>query len=320
MRFRQAHDAQNFGMAGDAFIEALTADAGIAFRYFVTRSSGALGATLARTGRVPSTVSLLDKQIEQFPDLHLLCDYDPPVIKRLVQLRESNIDKGLQSVAVITQGKAASVSVSQIFNSGYNLPSFAYSLVDEVVIESWARDFARGGACYCTHLLPRPENIDRLKRCGITKIIVHIRDPRQSLVSMVHHVNKYPDQIPHLLKSGYRNRTITEQTDDVLSFYISRIKFIEGWMRAEGELDILFSTFEDFVRDRQGFIQRYLDYYGGSLQHFSYEEATAQHVGTDYHFRAGEIDEWRRVLPAREAARLSLWLPDEMKQRFGWPS
>ena len=97
------------------------------------------------------------------------------------------------------------------------------------------------------------------------------------------------------------------------------IRWIQGWIDAEAEIEVLFSTFESFVTDKRSFTERYLEFYRGPRECFSYENALTDHAGTDYHFRSGQIDEWRTVFPAQQASRLSHWLPDAFKQRFGWP-
>lgn len=315
--FREAYETQNHGIASDLFIAALAVHPGIAFRHFISRASGAVAASLYRTGKMAETANALDRLIGRYPDIHVLCD-EPEQVGRQVRLREDNIAKGLPSIVMVTQGKAASAAVSQIFHSGFELPSFAYSLVNHEVIESWAADFALGGACYTTHLYPYPDNIARLKRSGVKKIIVHLRDPRQSLLSLVHHFIRYPEQHPELIKRGFDQQPIAEQLDTLIESYISRIRFIEGWVQAEEELDIMFSTFEEFVCDRDAFIQRYLGFYGGPLEHFSYDKATHRHAGIDYRYRAGRTDEWREVFPAHYANCLSQFLPEGLKLRFGW--
>jgi hypothetical protein len=67
--FQQAYENQNYGLAADAFIRALWAGAGIAFRYFVTRASGPVGSTMGFTQKTSQIVAWLDD--------NLLVDYDP---------------------------------------------------------------------------------------------------------------------------------------------------------------------------------------------------------------------------------------------------
>jgi Sulfotransferase domain len=315
VEFQAQYKHQNFGNAFDAFVQAIWADPAIAFRYFMVRASGELDACLGRTLRAPEIGDLL----AEHPDMHLLVDYDPELISRLVDLRESNIAKGLPSMVVVTQGKSASIPIANIFNSGFNLPSFAYSLSTLEVIESWARDYARGGACYTTHLLPKPHNIQRFKQAGIRKVIVHVRDPRQSILSMMHHVTRYPDQLVALARSKFDERATSEQIGALMEFYVSSIRWIQGWINAEAELDIMFSTFEDFARDRTAFTRRYIEFYGGHEEHFSWDNAMHAHAGTDQHFRSGLVDEWRSVFPPGDAQQLTACIPKAMRDRFGWP-
>lgn len=317
-KLQAAHRAQNFGSVCDVFIDTVTVDPDIGFRYFMVRASDAVAAALRQTQRGPEIVAVLDGLLAGHPDMHLLVDYDPELIRRCVDLRASNIALGLSSVVVVTQPKSASIPIANIFCSGFNLPSFAYSLANVEVIQSWARDYARGGACYVTHLEPSAQNIDRLKQASIEKVIVHVRDPRQSLLSMIHHLTRYPNNLPALSRNAFDGRSISDQVSELMDFYIRRIRWIQGWMDAESRLSAMFSTFEEFVRDRTAFIDRYINFYGAPREHFSFENATRIQEGTDQHFRAGLIDEWREVFPPAEAELLTACLPTAMKERFGW--
>jgi hypothetical protein len=316
VNFESQYQRQNFGAACDAFAEAIRANPEAAFRHFMTRASGPLARCICVTCRAAEFVPLLDGLLADFPNMHLLADDDPAQIRRLVELREANISKGLPSMVVVTQGKSASVPVANIFNSGFSLPSFAYSISSLVVIESFARDYARGGACYSTHLDPTAVNIQRFKAAGIDKIIVHVRDPRQSLLSMLHHVVRYPNETPELARSKFHERSVGERIDQMLSFFFSRLNWIQGWIDAESELNVMFSTFEGFVRDRPAFTRRYLEFYGGHEEHFSWENA--MNAGGDHHFRAGRLDEWREVFPSKRAEFLTAVIPTTMRDRFGW--
>jgi len=284
----------------------------------MNRSSQAVTQTLEATGKTREVVSQLDELIARFPNINILCDENPSELERVRRVRELNIKRGLPSIAVVAQAKSASVSIGNIFSWGFDLPSFAYSIATLEVIESWARDFARGGACYTTHLHPLERNVARLKRAGVRKIIVHVRDPRQGILSGIHHIMRY-ESFLQLKQNGFAERTIDEQLEDVMALYARRVMWLQGWLEAEQVLDILFSTFEDFVQDREAFVARYLDYYGGPREYFRPDVALTMREGTDYHYRSGEIDEWKRVFSGPRAARLSALLPTSIKRRFNWP-
>jgi Sulfotransferase domain len=308
-RFVAAYQTHDDDAACELFVEALHAHAGIAYPYFATRAGFPLSQIIGTGGRGPELASLLDRLFDSHPSMHLLAEPTPEVVGRLVALRDANIRRRLPSIVLVTLPRSASISVSSIFNSGFNLPSFCYSLVGLEVVESWARDYASGGACHTAHLQPTPQNIARLKRCGIDKLIVHVRDPRQALLSLTHYVAAYPrgPEVP-----------LDQRLEAAAGDYLASIRWIEGWLDAEDEIRILFSRFEDFVSDKAAFIRRYLDFYGAPIELFSMRDAVTMHPGVDYHLRLGRTDEWREVMSPEQAERLSSWLPQRLRQRFGW--
>ena len=311
----EAYNRCDFGTAMMEFDAAIEEWPDTAYSHFATRSSAAVAGVLHQTKDTSKVVARFDA-LPSSCQANLLADY-PKDRPRISELRDANIAAGLPSVAVITQGKSASMPVQNIFSSGFELPSFAYSIVHLEVVGSWARDFARGGACYTTHLRPLRRNVARLKEAHVDKIIVHVRDPRQRLLSMIHHVLRYSDAGVNLKNNSFADLSISEQIEALIEFYTESIWWLQSWLRAAEELDIHFSTFKDFVTDRESFIQGYIDYYGHESL-FSYEKATTLPGSIDDRYRAGQIDEWRRKFPPDDIARLNDLLPDFIKERFGW--
>lgn len=317
-RFMDAYLAQRFDPAVDFFLEALAADPEGAFRHFATFATGQLSQALIATNRTDEAAQRLDAMLASHPHMHLICDEDPDKITQLLATRERNIRNGLPSVVVAAMGKSASTAVGNIFHSGFNLPTFAYSLFHMRVIDSWARDFARGGASYTTHLDPSLDTVLRLRHAGISRLIVHVRDPRQALVSLVHHFDKYPDQFVVHRERVKDAPNMSARAMAVLDLYSSSIGWIRGWLDLAHEIDILFSTFEDFVTDRAAFVEKYLEFYGVDRRFFGWEEAFGEHTGVDEHFRSGRTDEWREVFSPEEAEYLSSMMPLRAKERFEW--
>jgi hypothetical protein len=317
--FQETFALGQYAAASEIFEEALGRDPGGAFRHFVAYASGSLIQALNRGGRKTEILRRLDALTGEEPHVHYLANPDDPnSLQFVIALREANLDKGLPSMLLVPQGKSASVAVSAIFNSGFSLPSVCYSLVHMDIIDSWAADYARGGACYATHLLPSAEKVAQLKKAGINRMIVHVRDPRQALISVVHHFDSYPDQMPEL-RARAVGATVNERARKAIAFFRDTIQWISGWVDAEKDMEILFSTHEQFVVNKEEFVERYLDFYGADRKHFSYKNALSQQEGTDYHFRVGKTDEWRQVLEPAFADQISAMLPDKLKAKFGWP-
>jgi hypothetical protein len=89
-------------------------------------------------------------------------------------------------------------------------------------------------------------------------------------------------------------------------------------VKAREKLTVNFTTFEDFVRDREGFLDRILSYYGGDTRFFDRERAFTEQPGTDYHRRRGLIDEWKDVLTREQIEHVNSLIPNEFWNLFGW--
>lgn len=317
-RFETCFAALDFGLAADAAEEAFEMYPASAYRFFVNEQNRPLMSTLAVTGRLDNFARNLDRWFPHITGLNLACADEPEVIKRNLRRREELIQSGLPPALLVTQMKSGSVTLATVFSEGFALPCFTYALIYERVIESWARDYALGGTSYVTHLKPTPANIATLKRAGIKRLIVHIRDPRQTLISYVHHIARYAHDFPELNNDAYRRLSLIEKIDLALPYFHETVAWIEGWLAAENDLDILFSTFEDFRREPNTLIDRYLEHYGGDLRHFSRDRVFVEHEGTDYHRRLGHIDEWRRQLTPAQIEKVEAGLPSKLRGRFGW--
>jgi len=235
-------------------------------------------------------------------------------------LRTTAIARGLPSAFLITQAKSASVSVGNIFSSGFELPTVLYSIANVRVVASWLDNFLLGGAIYATHLNPTERNIDLLHKGEANNIIVHVRDPRQQIISLLNHYRRYPEQL------GRSDRgTLTQDDEQAIfwhvmdkSFVPNTIGWIDGWYKARKKLGLNFSTFEEFVRDRHEFTERLVAIYGGDTRYFNAASALTDQAGIDYHKRLGAIDEWRSVLNRKQIDEINRTIPDYFWSAFGW--
>ena len=93
---------------------------------------------------------------------------------------------------------------------------------------------------------------------------------------------------------------------------------MDGWVKARSSLNIAFTTFEEFVSDRDAFIDRILSLYSGDRRYFDRELALREHAGVDYHRRSGRTDEWREILTPEQIEQINRQIPDQFWQLFGW--
>src|SRR5262249_45168317 len=181
-------------------------------------------------------------------------------------LRDRAIARGLPSILLVTQSKSASISIGSLFNHGFGLVSVLYSLIDRCVIAPWLADYLRGGACFVTHLIPFYRTMALLAEGGVDNVIVNVRDPRQWVVSQSGHIERYATMLPPSRRSP---GGLQESIDPVIGVdYPQLIRWIDGWVGAQARLNITFTTFEEFVRDRDGFVDRVMTIYGGYRRMF----------------------------------------------------
>ncbi|MDO8423086.1 MAG: hypothetical protein Q7S99_13095 [Parvibaculum sp.] len=316
--FQATYDKRDYSGAANIFLDALNLHPSNAYRHFAIHVSSQLSEVMSATKRIKEFAQIMNDMFPTNPQMNILNlgDYENTVL--IDRLRNENIDKGLPSILLATQGKSGSISVSNIFNSGFHLPSISYALINQRVVPNWTLDYMRGGACHVTHLYPYSDQAQLLKEGGVDRMFVHVRDPRQTLVSLVHHLEKYPTQLGRLRDMADQGNSVSEKALMVLPFYRNAIRWIDGWVKLSEEIPITFSTFEDMVDDWEAFVEKYLENYGGPREHFSMENATPLRHDTDYHFREGRPDEWRGVFSANESKMLSDLLPEHLKVRFDW--
>jgi hypothetical protein len=233
-------------------------------------------------------------------------------------LRRVAMERGLPSALMVTQNKSASITVGSIFSHGFALPTVLYSLVNIRVVRPWLRDYLNGGACYVTHLLPLPQNIDLFVGAGVKSIIVNVRDPRQWVLSMAAHNRIYA----RLVLPSWRE-SVLGGPQNTIDFVIREllpdaIAWIDGWLKARERMTVHFTTFEELIRDREAFLERVLGLYDGDTRFFDRAKVFQEQSGIDYHRRLGLIDEWKDVLTREQVAHINSLIPNEFWKTFGW--
>lgn len=143
-------------------------------------------------------------------------------------------------------------------------------------------------------------NIEVLSRYT-DRLIVHLRDPRQATLSWMHHAERlhreHPDgfivNIHFTFPDGYEDRTFEQRLDWHIDTQLRSIfEWISDWVayaNTGGKVKVLFTRYEDFLKDEQSFFRRILDFYDIPQQAFIYSPAEKTMA---FHFREGRADEW----------------------------
>jgi len=175
---------------------------------------------------------------------------------------------------------------------------------------------------------------DKLKKNG-NKMIVHLRDPRQALVSYVHHLNKNINSarglsfvLPDLSWwdydfSGYCGTDFKTQMDWAIENHLPHIvHWMNDWVafkdtedKSPNGVKIMITTYDELVENESQLFQKIADFYGipFDMTHF---KPVAKNVSV--RFRKGERDEWRSVLTEAQKNRMAEIVPVELLRRFNW--
>lgn len=277
----------------------------------------------AAAGEPEAAVALLVAAQQRHPDLPL---YRCPDF-RLRQRRA--IARGVPPLLLVTQFKSASLFLTDVLAKGLDLPTcyVACAPLSERIVPEWLDLFARGGALAQNHLLPSAENLAVLAASPLRRFAVHLRDPRQSMISAVHHyvADCRRDTASGIVTRakfpvGFPDWPAARQIDHYLDHcFPDDVAWTAGWIAAARRpppgIAIWLSDFETFRRDPEGFFAGLLDFFAIAPGTFDDRALAAPRPGR-LHFRKGEVAEWRRVLTPDQAARATALLPSAVAARF----
>jgi tetratricopeptide (TPR) repeat protein len=301
---------------------ALEADPMYAVGIIIQHDSANVSMGLVETGRQVEIADLLAKQTVANPDLsYMVACYSSEQLDLTKSRRRERMDRGLPSCICTTMVKSGSATVSQIIRDGFSLVDQASSLGDQVAILPWLQDFIRGGSIYNTHLHPKPYNIESLLEAGVSRVLVHVRDPRQAILSNVQSIDLHPNPESHFVARTHdlTSMTLTERVDFSIQWnWQNAVDWIAGWLEASELIDVRFTTFEEMVTEPDNFLSHLLQNYGGEPELFDRSAALSRSEGRDYRFRKGLTDEWRHSFSSEQTAHVNDTMPRHIAKHFGW--
>lgn len=169
------------------------------------------------------------------------------------------------------------------------------------------------------HLAPSAENLQLLKQFK-PKMVLHLRDPRQALLSWVYHLDWKSRTEPGSLKMrpGYFDHSISSKIDFQIENYLPRlVSWAERWVEIadQGKLPILITSQYELRRDEKAFFNAILSFYQIELD---FTPPTLPRTLEETHFRKADPEEWKRTFTPEQAARATSAIPHALNRRFGW--
>lgn len=237
--------------------------------------------------------------------------------------------KGLPPILINTIPKSASESIWNRLAEGLGMAQCHLSIglfPHCVAVPHRVQELAGGGIISKEHLAPTADNVATLRAAGIDRLVVHLRDPRQTTLSWAHFVRD--DISKTLLGPLWRQscppaKVLNGGFEGLLDWCIDHylplaVDFMQGWRRIHDDPDqpiqVLFQTFEGFRTDPDGYFARTLAFYDIDPATFA-RDAEAK----DVHLRKGSLDEWREVYSRDQQTRAARIVGPDLLEAFGWP-
>jgi hypothetical protein len=245
--------------------------------------------------------------------------------------------RGVPAVLFNTTPKSGTVFLQQALARVLDAPIFRISLsgfADDRVVPAMARYFAAGGAVSFNHIPATRENLEALRRSGVCKIVVHVRDPRQCVTSLFMS-QQHSWNVEHTVPASglhfgedirppddYHEMSAAERQNCVVRQYAPiYCKWIEGWVAAAGNLDgveVEFVTYEDFVNNKPAYYMDIAKFLGLDADAVVPKLLAIEPKRDVMHFRTGRVDEWREVLTEPERELFWSLMKPSLAEKFGW--
>lgn len=276
--------------------------------------------------RIDETVAAVDRACTRsHADIVSLLHTTP--ISRLAEVyldREAR--RGEPAIFLTTMPKSGSMYLVKTIQHTTGLcilsTCIASNMARDHLVPSWARAFSQGGAVCQEHMHASEENIDGLRAAGIQRVVVHVRDPRQALLSAIHHLQSREAELRSLFGSSVLPpptvRTFSQRTQWMLEHHLPElIDWISGWLAVERDpdqpIDILFTQYDQLTTNKRNLFDMIFSFYGITPKEHLYPEKNAA-----VHFRRGDPHEWRSVFSHHQIMTMNQQIPRQIMERFGW--
>ena len=212
-------------------------------------------------------------------------------------------DGGIPATPIFAMAKSASSFVTTALQSLLEVPRGVASVDHRLGMRPWISFIGRFPISLHDHMYPSAGNLALLEAAGVGKVALQIRDPRQLVVSNIHHAVRVGGDQELLIK--FRDAGPQAAFDYMIRKMIPGLR---DWLLLwrSSSIEVIEIKFEEFVVNRYGFFRRLLDFFDVPAEYCSKisgvidsMEIFARDEG-QYNFRLGKLDEWRNVFSRRQ--------------------
>lgn len=213
--------------------------------------------------------------------------------------------RGVPPILIATQPKSGSLFMLNTLCEGLDCP---YTYVQPLghldgfpPVEARLAELAGGGAACVDHLFGTEQTLATLRSAKISRLLVHLRDPRAATLSWCHHI---VDSTNIALPKRFRvNQKVRRRKDGLEAEYLAWLRywcqFQEGWLEVleshHDGLAIMRTDFEQ-LEDESAFFSRLLDFFQCPADLFDGAILSKSRTSRAGHFRKGLRREWETTL------------------------
>jgi hypothetical protein len=216
-------------------------------------------------------------------------------------------DRYVSPMPIFAYTKTGSSFLTMVMSDLMDVPWGVASLNYEIAVRAWLSFAASFPFSLHDHMWPTQQNIDLLQQAGVSKVVLHVRDPRQVVVSLAHHVLLY--------RGASQNRHIERVVDEygfdalldrMSSWMIQYRNWLIGWksLTRKNGIDLLITKYESMLENKDRFFNDILDYFvSPSTLHDKIARSLSKRKRLKQReamFRLGTADEWKTVLSRRQ--------------------
>lgn len=284
------------------------------------------------------------EKAKEYYDQACSLNIEDPLLDSLRQSLQVREDKLIPGILLNTIPKSGSISIWSGLYSGLKVPRLRVgcgigSLRHQNSDPEKVNRLVQGSCVAQEHLPAIFSNLSVFQESGLEKMLLHVRDPRQALLSWVHHMDRmnekegiepmeYPlcDNYFNLNHSeqikceAYFSKTLEEKIGIHIDHYLPiLVNWLTGWLDVlENDsscLEIKITYFEDLKNNPVKFYEDILGFY--DIDPDKFEMPATPEKGIN-HFRKGEVDEFRTVFNEQQLEKSVELMPERLFSTFGW--
>ena len=173
-----------------------------------------------------------------------------------------------------------------------------------------------------SHCSPIYENFRMIEEY-LVKIHIHVREPRQALVSFFYNIERNQIEKPHLNKplklcKDYFSLDEMIKKKYLIDRYFPQIvKWINDWYQFQftAKTKILYTTFEEFKENEKNFHLNMLNFFEFDYGNFRYSSIKTNET---HLFRKGENFEWNDFFDLNQKRDMRKILDKKIYEYFKW--